>query len=285
MIPSAESIPPFDLSRLLPPMQRIGARIDLHPIVDSTNVSAFDAAAAGAPDGTVIVAEAQRAGRGRLGRRWHSPAGCNLYFSILLRGPFPPPVAAGFPFLAAIAARDGVADVTGLASQIKWPNDLVIHDRKAGGILVEARSANAETMLAVVGIGLNVNWPVSAMPDELRATATSLEIELGRPLDRPGLLAAVLNQFDRGYGRLCDEGAGWLIDEWSRSCLTLGRTVAVETASGPLTGLAEAIEPGGQLRLRHPDGSTSRLSADATIRLRPAETTGPISGATHALRD
>lgn len=285
MTPSAESLPPFDLSRPLPSLRRIGARIDLHSLVDSTNNSAFDAAADGAPDGTVIVADAQRAGRGRLGRLWHSPTGYNLYLSILLRGPFPQPVVAGLPFLAAVAARDAIRDVTGLTPQFKWPNDLVIHDRKAGGLLVEARSTGAETMLAVVGIGLNVNWPASAMPDELRATSTSLEIEQGRPVDRSDLLAALLDRFDRGYGRLCGEGAGWLIDEWNRSCRTLGRTVAVETASGPLTGLAEAIEPGGQLRLRHADGSISRLSVDATIRLRPAVTTEPMSGATHALRD
>jgi BirA family biotin operon repressor/biotin-[acetyl-CoA-carboxylase] ligase len=285
MTPSAEPILPFDLPTPLPAMRRIGARIDLHSIVDSTNNSAFDAAAAGAPDGTIIVADAQRAGRGRLGRFWHSPIGCNLYLSILLRGPFRQPVVAGLPFLAAVAARDAIGNVTGLTTQIKWPNDLVIHNRKAGGLLVEARSTGVETMLAVVGIGLNVNWPASAMPDELRATATSLEIELGRSLDRPGLLAVFLVLFDSGYIRLCGEGTAWLIDEWSRSCQTLGRTVTVETASGPLTGLAEAVEPGGRLRLRHADGSTSRLSVDATIRLRPAGSTEPKSGVTHALRD
>jgi len=285
VIQSNESEAPFKMPAPLPAMRRIGSRIELHSLVDSTNGSAFDAAAAGAPDGTVIVAEAQRAGRGRLGRRWHSPTGCNLYLSILLRGPFPRPVLTGLPFLAAVAARDAVGDVAGLIPRVKWPNDLFINDRKVGGILVEARSGGGETALAVVGIGVNVNWPNRAMPDELRATATSLESELGRPLDRPALLAALMGRFDRGYGRLRDEGAAWLIEEWSRSCLTLGRMVTVETASGPLTGLAEAVEPGGHLLLRHADGSTSRLSVDATTRLRPSGTQVPMTGATHALRD
>jgi len=289
MTPPAEPSLPFDLPASLPAMRRIGARIDRVPIVDSTNGSAFEAAAAGAPDGTVIVADAQRAGRGRLGRHWNSPAGCNLYLSILLRGPFLQAVVTGLPFLAAVSARDAVWDVVGeapgLIVHIKWPNDLIINDRKVGGILVEARSASVETLVAVVGIGLNVNWPPSAMPVELKGTATSLEQELGRTVDRSGLLSAVLKRFDHGYGRLCEEGATWLIDDWSRSCRTLGRTVTVETSSGPLTGLAEAVEPGGHLRLRHTDGSTSRLSVEATIRLRPSEPQTPIAGVTHALRD
>jgi BirA family biotin operon repressor/biotin-[acetyl-CoA-carboxylase] ligase len=266
--------------------RRIGARIDRHPIVDSTNQSAFDAAAAGAPDGAVIVADAQRAGRGRLGRRWDSPTGRNLYLSILLRGPFLPPVVTGLPFLGAIAARDAIRELTGLTTQLKWPNDLMINGRKVGGILVEARSAGGETTLAVVGIGVNVNWPTRAMPDELRATATSLEQELGRPLDRPGLLAALLNRFDSGYDRLRDEGGNWVMEDWSRSCLTLGRMVSVETSTGTLAGLAEAVEPSGHLRLRHTDGSISRLSVEATVRLRPADDNTPISGGIHhAVRD
>jgi len=273
-----------------PTPRRIGVRLDRHPVVESTNRSAFDAAAAGAPDGTVITADALRAGRGRQGRAWASPPGCNLYVSILLRGPFSRPVVTGLPFLAAIAARDAIRDVTaqhgaGLTPQLKWPNDLIINARKAGGLLVEARSAGVDTALAVVGIGLNVNWPAAEMPDELKETATSLEQELGRPVDRDGLLAALLQRFETGYVRLQNEENGWLIDDWSRSCLTLGRTVSVETSSGPLTGLAEAVEPGGHLRVRHADGTISRLSIDATLRLRSVTGHSPSPGAGHALRD
>jgi len=285
MIRSPEPSVPFALPSPLPALRRIGSRIDLHSVVDSTNSRAFEAAAAGAPDGAVIVADAQRAGRGRLGRAWSSPTGCNLYLSILLRGPFHPPVVTGLPFLAAVATRDAVAEVTGLIAQLKWPNDLVIHDRKVGGILVEARSAGGKTMLAVVGIGVNVNWPRSAMPVELQATATSLTSELGRSIDRPTLLTALLSRLDLGYDRLCDEGVAWLIEDWNRSCAMLGRTVFVETPDGPLTGVAEAVEPSGHLRLRRPDGSTSRLTIEATTRLRNAEPLTPAMGATHALRD
>ncbi|HXZ24846.1 MAG TPA: biotin--[acetyl-CoA-carboxylase] ligase [Nitrospiria bacterium] len=272
----------FNIPASLPTLRRIGSKIIHHALVDSTNGSAFEAAAAGAPDGTVIIADAQRSGRGRQGRRWESPTGCNLYLSVLLRGPFPQPVLIGLPFLAAVAARDAVESVTGLSPQLKWPNDLMMNDRKAGGILVEARSAGGDTNLAVVGIGLNVNWPSCAMPDGLKTTATSLQIELGRTCDRSNLFTEVLTRFDRGYDRLFHEGAGWLLDEWSRRCQTLGRRVSVETPSGQYTGLAEAVEPGGRLRLRRDDGSIHCLSVEATITLRPDE--HPAKGAAHALR-
>ncbi len=271
---------PFEFSRSLLTARRIGVRIDCHPIVDSTNQSAFETAAAGAPDGTVIIADAQRAGRGRLGRTWDSPAGSNLYLSILLRGPFFPPVVTSLPFLAAIAARDAIRELTGLTTQFKWPNDLMINSRKVGGMLVEARSAGGNTTLAVVGIGVNVNWPKDAMPDELKATATSLEQELGRQINRPGLLAALLNRFDSGYDRLRDEGSDWVMDDWSRNCLTLNHAVSVEIPTGTLTGLAEAVEPSGHLRLRHADGSMSRLSIDATLQLRPANNRTSTPGVT-----
>jgi len=120
----------------------------------------------------------------------------------------------------------------------------------------------------------------------LRATATSLEQELGRPLDRTGLLAALLNRFDAGYNWVNNQGIEWVMDDWSRSCLTLGRTVGVDTVTGPLTGIAEAVEPGGHLRLRHADGSISRLSVEATMRLKPADDHTPIPGGpSHAVRD
>jgi BirA family biotin operon repressor/biotin-[acetyl-CoA-carboxylase] ligase len=283
---SNDSPTSVEFPRSLLTARRIGAQIDRHAAVDSTNQQAFDAAAAGAPDGTVIIADAQRAGRGRQGRRWESPAGSNLYLSILLRGPFLPPIVTGLPFLAALAARDAIHETTGLTTQFKWPNDLMINGRKAGGILLEARSAGGRTALVVVGIGINANWPRAVMPEELKTTATSLEQELGRPVDRTGLLAALMNRFDAGYNRLNEQGVAWVMDDWSRSCVTLGRRVSVESATGPLTGIAEAVEPGGHLRLRHADGSISRLSVEATIRLRTADDHTPIPGGRHhAVRD
>jgi BirA family biotin operon repressor/biotin-[acetyl-CoA-carboxylase] ligase len=261
---------------------RIGTRIDRHRLVDSTNRVAFDAAADGAPDGTVIVADAQLAGRGRLSRRWHSPAGRNLYLSILLRPPLPQTVTAALPFLAAVAALDAIRAATGLSVMTKWPNDLTINGLKVGGVLVETRRAGAQTRLAVVGIGINVNWPRRLMPPSLRPTATSVQTELGRSASRPRLLAALLDRFDRGYRRLSRNGSAPLMKRWSRSCLTLQQLVRVRTPAGALTGRAAAIDGAGRLTLHHADGSTSRLTVDGTMQLRPAE---PAVGVVHALRD
>ncbi|MEW6325759.1 MAG: biotin--[acetyl-CoA-carboxylase] ligase [Nitrospirota bacterium] len=207
---------------------RIGARIDRHRQVDSTNTAAFDAAAAGAPDGTVVVADAQRAGRGRLGRVWASPAGRNLYCSILLRPPLTAVTVAALPFLAAVAARDAIQAATGLTVKTKWPNDLIIHNRKVGGILVETRRAGAQTALAVVGIGINVNWPRRSMPAPLQPIATSVQAELGQPVSRSRLLTALLTRFNQDYDRLRRDGAAPLMKRWSRSSLTLRQLVDVK---------------------------------------------------------
>ena len=265
--------------------RRIGTRIDRHRLVNSTNGAAFDAAAADAPDGTVIVADAQRAGRGRMGRTWESPAGRNLYLSILLRPPLPPSVTTALPFLAAVTAGDAIRAATGLPVMTKWPNDLIIHDRKIGGILIETRCIGADTVLAVVGIGVNVNWPRRAMPEPLRATASSLQAELGRPVNRSRLLAALLNQFDRGYRRLRCDGSAPLLHAWSRRCLTLEQPVHVKTPTGLLAGWAEAIDRTGRLTLRHADGSISRVTVDTTLQLRPTDPVASMSGAADALRD
>ena len=270
---------PLTVSRSQLTTRRIASRIDLHSSIDSTNTAAFDAAAAGAPDGTVIAADSQRAGHGRRGRLWHSPPGRNLYLSILLRPPLPSAVTAALPFLAAVAARDAIRDVTGLAAQTKWPNDLLIHERKIGGVLVKTRRQGTRTLLAVVGIGLNVNWPRRAMPPPLQEIASSLQTERGRLVSRSRLLAALLNRFDDGYRRLCRDGSAALMAAWSRSCLTLQQLVLVSTADGPLDGRAEAVDRAGRLTLRHGDGSISRVTVDDTLHLRPRRPAAQPPGA------
>ena len=277
--------PPFMVRQAdLTGLERIGSRIDLHACVDSTNTVAFEAAATGAPDGTVIVADAQDAGRGRLGRSWHSPAGRNLYLSILLRAPLPRQIVTALPFLAAVALRNAIHDHTGLDAATKWPNDVVMNDRKVGGILVEARGRSARTTLAVVGIGVNINWPRRTMPAELRPTATSLQEELGRPINRPRLLVALLNRFDGGYTQLIHDRSGSLLTDWSRSCVTLNQTVEVHTPAGLITATAVSIDPAGRLMLRCPDGSTTAVTADATVRITTGDSTAQATRGTHALR-
>ncbi len=276
--------PPLTVPRADLTGGRIGSRIDLHTAVDSTNTTAFEASGAGAPDGTVIVADAQRAGRGRLGRSWNSPPGRNLYLSIVLGAPFPRQTVAALPFLAAVALRDAIRDLTGLDAATKWPNDVIINGRKVGGILVEARERGSQTTVAVVGIGVNVNWPRRSMPADLRPTATSIQTEQGRAVSRPRLLVTLLNRFDAGYERLRRQGSGPLLEDWSRTCITLGRRVTIESPSGIITATAVAVDPSGRLMIRRPDGSTTAVTADAVVRPAIGDLTAPTTRRSHALR-
>ena len=148
--------------------------------VASTNDLAKELAARGAPEGTLIVAEAQSRGRGRLGRQWNSPPGTGLYVSLLLRPPLPPTEMPQITLTTAVAAARALKRVTGVAPGIKWPNDLLLAGKKLGGILTEMETESEQIRHLVVGLGLNVD--TRAFPEELAATATSLALGLGRPL-------------------------------------------------------------------------------------------------------
>jgi BirA family biotin operon repressor/biotin-[acetyl-CoA-carboxylase] ligase len=147
-----------------------------------------------APEGAVAVAEEQTEGRGRLGRRWLAPPRTSILCSVLLRPPLPTARWPELSLLAGGACAEAIADVTGLAPTIKEPNDVLVHGRKAAGILAEASEGRV-----VLGVGINVNITESEFADELRASATSLVVELGRPVSRVTLLAALLERLERRY--------------------------------------------------------------------------------------
>ena len=264
--------------------RRVGIRIDLHTVVDSTNSTAFEAEADGAPDGTVIVADAQRVGRGRLGRRWNSPARKNLYLSILLTRGLTRTIVMALPFLAAIAVREAILETTGCSVVIKWPNDLIVNRRKVGGVLVETRMTGSTPVVAVIGIGINVNWSRRVMPAPLRLMATSLQSETGRRVSRPRLLVALLNRIDQRLDALERGGAESLVDEWGRHCVTLGQRVAVDTSAGLFTGVAETVDPAGRLIVRHDDGSTNCVTMESTLHLEDQPSRHSTTETPHALR-
>ena len=223
--------------------------------LDSTNRYLLDQAGASAPDGLVVVADVQTAGRGRLDRRWESPPGSSLLVSVLLRSPPP----AGRPLMAAgIALVRAVDQVAGVAAGLKWPNDLVVGDRKLAGLLAE-RDADA----LVVGAGCNVNW--DGFPPELAATATACNREAGRRVDRDALLEAYLLS-------LTDTLAAGdaILDEYRRRLVTLGRRVRVEsTASADLTGVATRVDGDGALVVRDDAGVEHTVIAADVVHLRP----------------
>jgi BirA family biotin operon repressor/biotin-[acetyl-CoA-carboxylase] ligase len=232
-----------------------GQQIHLHRELASTNSEAMSLAQAGAAHGTVVLTECQTAGRGRHARVWFSPAGVNLYGSILVRG-----TGAGIalsewlswvPLTTALAVAESVQTVAGISLSLKWPNDLLLHDRKVGGILCESSLASTADPIVVIGIGLNVNIPHASFPEDLRPIAASLAEDTQHPIDRNRLLAHLLLELEHSLDELRTHGPARLRQAYQTRCRTLGKRVrALMGTEQELTGTAEAIAADGALQLR-----------------------------------
>jgi BirA family biotin operon repressor/biotin-[acetyl-CoA-carboxylase] ligase len=240
------------------------------PTTGSTNDVAKDLAAQGAPEGTVVVADEQTAGRGRLGRRWMAPPSACLLCSLLFRPKLSLHQANRLTMLCSLAVADAVKEIVGLQISLKWPNDLIVQSttwKKLSGVLTEAgmtrHVAGAQLDFVVVGIGINVNVTPEALPN-LAPDATSILAETGQKVDRVVLLSALLAGIERWYEAL--QAGESPHQEWAARLATLGRSVNVTTADGVLTGVAESVDEDGALLLRTPDGAFHRLLAgDVTL--------------------
>ena len=220
----------------------------------STNTAAMALAQKGAEDGTVVVAERQTAGRGRLGRSWYSPAGENLYCSVIVRQTQSQTRLdewlSWLPLLSAVAAAHAIQAVAALQGRLKWPNDILINQRKLGGVLCESNSSRTQGRFVVVGIGINVNILRNAFPDDLRDLATSLAAEAGHPINRVALLSALLSELEIRIENLAAQQSAEVKREYTKLCSTLGRQVRVSLASGEsVEGQADTINSDGSLRL------------------------------------
>ena len=256
-----DDLSPSALSRELK-TKLIGRNILYHPKVSSTMDIAKQAARDGAAEGTVVVADHQTAGRGRLNREWLAPLGSSLLLSIILY-----PKQEHLPRLtmvACLAVAQSIEKVTGLKPAIKWPNDVLIKGRKVSGILSEANLSGDSISYAIVGIALNVNLDVTAIP-EIAETATSLRMELDRKVSRLKILAALLGEFESLYAALCSGEPIHL--QWQQRLETLGKKVTVRCGDEVQQGYAESVDEVGNLLLRHDDGSLSTIAAgDVTLR-------------------
>jgi BirA family transcriptional regulator, biotin operon repressor / biotin---[acetyl-CoA-carboxylase] ligase len=226
--------------------------------LDSTNRYLLDEARRGAPEGLVAVADVQTAGRGRRGREWVAPPGASLLVSVLLRPALAPEQTPLVTMACGVAMADAVARVAGFAPALKWPNDLVVGDRKLVGILAE-RDGDA----VVVGVGVNVEW--QAFPAELAETATACNLEAGHSVDRRELLDAFLAELDARYADL-DATVG----EYRARLATLGRRVRVEGPDGDLVGRAVGIGAAGQLRVEVDGGDVLEVHVGDVVHLRDA---------------
>ncbi len=244
-----------------------GRSFRYHDEIESTNVEAKRLAAAGAPEGTVVVAESQSAGRGRLGRRWTSPAGKGLLFSALLRPPLGMADAHLLTIVAAAAACDAIESLVPVNVRIKWPNDLFIDDRKVGGILLEAAGEQDAIDWVVIGIGLNVNTEYSELPVALRRTAVSLKVASGQPVDRSELLARLLLALEESYLDAARNGFDGALGRFRERDYLLKRCVSVQTRRGPVVGEAAGIDEKGALLVQLPHRHIQRFhSGDVTLR-------------------
>ncbi len=239
----------------------IGQRVICYSSLTSTMAAAKQEAQLGAVEGTVIIADEQTAGRGRIKRAWLSPKG-SIALSIIL---YPSVVnLPSFIMLASLAVVHSVETVTGLRSQIKWPNDVLVNDRKVCGILIESSVRGNIVDYAIIGIGVNVNLKLSDF-SEILSTATSLSAELGREVSRLRIIRRILVEVERLY--LALQAGESIYEEWRDSLVTLGRRVRIKSGKTVYEGVAESVARDGSLLLRHSNGNLSRIVAgDATLR-------------------
>jgi len=233
-----------------------GKRIHHFFKAGSTNAIAFDLGRAGEPEGTVVIAEEQSAGRGRSGRSWHSEKTTGIYVTVLLRPAISPLSAPLITLLAGLAVRDAVIEDTLLAPDLRWPNDLLMAGKKFCGILTEMHAETDRVHFVVVGIGIDVNH--SRMPEQLAEIATSLRIVTGRTHSRLQLLVRLLRKLETYYNRFLTDGPEAIVSRFTEaSSFARGKRVRIATAAETYTGVTDGLEPNGLLRVRRDDGRVS----------------------------
>jgi len=227
----------------------LGKRIIRLSEVDSTNTYASKLAVDGEPEGTVVIAEHQTAGRGRLGRKWVSPPGLNIYASIILRPKVPPRDAPLITFVAAVALARTVRELYKLDAGIKWPNDLLINGRKSAGILTEMSAEPELVRHIILGFGINVNMSRDDFPEEIKDLSTSVMLELGRKVNRAELMRRFLEEIEKSYLMMIDGKRAEILNEWRSLSVTLGHNVRVTSLAWEKAGFASDIDPEGGLIL------------------------------------
>jgi len=244
----------------------IGREIFFYKTVGSTNTIAAELAEKGGAEGTVVIANSQEKGRGRLGRSWVSPPDINIYMSILLRPEIEPKEITLVTLMAAVGCTIALRRVTGINVTIKWPNDLMASDKKLGGILTELRMASKKVKYVITGIGINVNMDSEAFPDNIKELATSLKIETGLLHSRAEIITETLNEIGHWYMDLKEKRMGEVLSEWQRLTSTIGRKVKINLGRETLTGIAESIDNVGSLFLRLPSGELRAIRVgDLTV--------------------
>jgi BirA family biotin operon repressor/biotin-[acetyl-CoA-carboxylase] ligase len=227
---------------------------------DSTNRVALELGHAGEPEGAVVLAEEQTAGRGRAGRVWHSERAAGIYVTLLLRPRLAPVQAPLLTMMAGLSAHAAIQAQTGRTLELKWPNDLLINGKKVGGILTEMHAEPGQIRFVIVGMGLNVNQ--EKFTGELGAIATSLRIETGKPQSRLELLVRLLREFENDYNQFLREGAASVTEKFAAiSSYAKGKRVRVTNGMESFAGTTAGLGPEGLLRVKRDDGDVVTVIA------------------------
>ena len=244
----------------------IGHQLHYYEEIGSTNDEAFRLGLAGAPEGTALIANSQSAGRGRMQRVWHSPAGSNIYTSIILRPQIEPARAPQISILAGVAVADVLESYCPDRIKLKWPNDVLIDGKKVCGILSQMKTAASEVDFIVLGIGINVNISYSQFPKEICNLATSLAIETGREISRQELIISLYENLGKWYKHLMQDGFGRVKEKWLSMSPMIGELVQVMFQEEAVSGKAIGIDEDGSLILLATGNKELKVSAgDATI--------------------
>ena len=245
----------------------IGRVLVHHFRTASTNTEAVYLAQEGAAHGTVVVAEEQTAGRGRLGRTWYSEKSSGIYLSVILRPPFSPSAAPILTLMAGVAAQQTLSAITGLGVDIRWPNDLLVNGKKVAGILTEMNAELGRLHAVVLGIGINVNH--REMPSSLKPTATSLRIESQRPWSRVQICVALLKDLTSYYHLLLEKGSGAIAERWAAaSSYAEGKRIRIVTPEAESLATTIGLDPSGALRVRYDDLHEEALVAGEIAEVR-----------------
>jgi BirA family biotin operon repressor/biotin-[acetyl-CoA-carboxylase] ligase len=247
--------------------RHLGRHLHLYDQVESTQTILHQMAEQGAPEGTLVIAEQQLSGRGRYGRKWHSPKGTGIWMSLLLRPNIPLPFVTQLTLLSAVALCRTLRQSAGVDAGIKWPNDLLIGGKKVCGILLESSAENEQLRYVVAGIGISANIAGDEFPPELQGIATSLLAESGRRQDRSAIVATFLQQFEELYTMYQQMGFTPIRLLWEALTVTLGHKVSCRTPQGTVEGFAESIDENGAMVVRLASGERTRVySADVERR-------------------
>jgi len=250
--------------------EHLGQTLHIYDSTESTNTIAHALAQKGAPEGTVVLANAQTRGKGRMGRHWISPPDVNLYFSIILRPGGDPRRVGLWTLAAANAVADAIEKTVGLPARLKWPNDLLIHHKKVAGLLLENVVQKGRIRYLVLGIGVNVNLLCKTLPETLRDSVSSLREESGQVIDRIRLLQRVLETLEIQYRSFQNEPAGKILNAYTSRSETLGQLVRVQEQDHEWTGIAEGLTPEGALILRRRDREEVIIRSEEVVHVRRA---------------